>query len=130
MNASSWFHIWGKENDGTIWGNVGQDNHVYEMDNTESAWNIWFPGQTGIYYTVLDTKAKELKPTYIKSMQLNGEDMTYDAPNYAWTKVITTAADNTPISIVATGAEYSKDTGTEDAAAVVKTMNYTLADGK
>lgn len=130
MNASSWFHIWGKENDGTIWGNVGQDNHVYEMDNTESAWNIWFPGQTGIYYTVLDTKAKELKPTYIKSMQLNGEDMTYDAPNYAWTKVITTAADNTPINIVATGAEYSKATATDDAAAVVKTMNYTLADGK
>ena len=130
MNASSWFHIWGKENDGTIWGNVGQDGHVYEMDNTESAWNIWFPGQTGIYYTVLDTKAKELKPTYIKSMQLNGEDMTYDAPNYAWTKVITTTADNTPVSIVATGAEYSKATATDDAAAVVKTMNYTLADGK
>ena len=130
MNASSWFHIWGKENDGTIWGNVGQDGHVYEMDNTESAWNIWFPGQTGIYYTVLDTKAKELKPTYIKSMQLNGEDMTYDAPNYAWTKVITTTVDNTPVSIVATGAEYSKATGTEDAAAVEKTLNYTLADGK
>ena len=130
MNASSWFHIWGKENDGTIWGNVGQDGHVYEMDNTESAWNIWFPGQTGIYYTVLDTKAKELKPTYIKSMQLNGEDMTYDVPNYAWTKVITTTADNTPVSIVATGAEYSKATGTEDAAAVEKTLNYTLADGK
>lgn len=130
MNASSWFHIWGKENDGTIWGNVGQDNHVYEMDNTESAWNFWLPGQTGIYYIVVDTKAKELKPTYIKAMQLNGEDMTYDAPNYAWTKVITTSADNTPISIVATGAEYSKATGTDDAAAVVKTMNYTLADGK
>lgn len=130
MNASSWFHIWGKENDGTIWGNVGQDGHVYEMDTTESAWNIWFPGQTGIYYTVLDTKAKELKPTYIKSMQLNGEDMTYDAPNYAWTKVITTTADNTPVSIVAKGAEYSKATGTEDAAAVEKTLNYTLADGK
>ena len=130
MNASSWFHIWGKENDGTIWGNVGQDGHVYEMDNTESAWNIWFPGQTGIYYTVLDTKAKELKPTYIKSMQLNGEDMTYDAPNYAWTKVITTTADNTPVSIVAKVAEYSKATGTEDAAAVEKTLNYTLADGK
>lgn len=130
MNASSWFHIWGKENDGTIWGNVGQDGHVYEMDNTESAWNFWFPGQTGIYYTVVDTKAKEFKPTYIKAMQLNGEDMTYDAPNYAWTKVITTSADNTPISIVATGAEYSKATATDDAAAVVKTMNYTLDDGK
>lgn len=130
MNASSWFHIWGKENDGSIWGNVGQEGHVYEMDNSESAWNFWFPGQTGIYYTVLDTKAKDFKPTYIKSMQLNGEDMTYDAPNYAWTKVITTTADNTPVSIVATGAEYSKATGTDDAAAAVKTMNYTLADGK
>ena len=130
MNASSWFNIWGKENDGSIWGNVGQQNHDYEMDNSESAWNFWFPGQTGIYYTVLDTKAKDFKPTYIKSMQLNGENMTYDAPNYAWTKVITTTADNTPISIVATGAEYSKNTGTDDAAAVEKTLNYTLADGK
>lgn len=130
MNASSWFHIWGKENDGSIWGNVGQEGHVYEMDNSESAWNFWFPGQTGIYYTVLDTKAKDFKPTYIKSMQLNGEDMTYDAPNYAWIKVITTTADNTPVSIVATGAEYSKATGTDDAAAAVKTINYTLADGK
>lgn len=130
MNASSWLNFWGKENDGTIWGNVGQDGHVYEMDNTESAWSFWFPGQAGIYYAVIDTKAKEFKPTLLKSFQLNGEDMTYDAPNYAWTKVITTTADNTPVSIVATGAQYSKATGTEDAAAVVKTMNYTLADGK
>ena len=130
MNASSWLNFWGKENDGTIWGNVGQDGHVYEMDNTESAWSFWFPGQAGIYYAVIDTKAKEFKPTLLKSFKLNGEDMTYDAPNYAWTKVITTTADNTPISIVATGAEYSKNTGTEDAAAVEKTMNYTLADGK
>ncbi len=45
MNASSWLNFWGKENDGTIWGNVGQDGHVYEMDNTESAWNFWFPSQ-------------------------------------------------------------------------------------
>ena len=130
MTASLWLNFWGKENDGTIWGNVGQDGHVYEIDNTESAWKFWLPGQKGIYYIVVDTKAKELKPTYIKAMQLNGEDMTYDAPNYAWTKVITTTADNASISIVATGAEYSKATATDDAAAVVKTMNYTLADGK
>ena len=48
MNASSWLNFWGKENDGTIWGNVGQDGHVYEMDHTESAWSFWFPGQAGI----------------------------------------------------------------------------------
>ena len=130
MNASSWFNFWGKENDGTIWGNEGQNGHEFEMDNTESAWNFWYPSPAGIYYSVIDTKKKEWKATYIKSMQLNGEAMTYDAPNYAWTKVLTTTADNTPVSIVATGAEYSKATRTDDAAAKEKTLNYTLADGK
>lgn len=130
MNASSWFNFWGKENDGTIWGNVGQNGHEFEMDNTESAWSFWYPSPAGIYYSVIDTNEKEWKATYIKSMQLNGEAMTYDAPNYAWTKVLTTTTDNTPVSIVATGAEYSKATRTDDAAAKEKTLNYTLADGK
>lgn len=130
MNASAWLNFYGKENDGSVWGNYAANGHDFEADNSESAWNFWFPGVAGIYYTVVDTKAKEWKATAITAMQLNGEDMTYDAPNYAWTKVITTSADNTPISIVATGAEYCKATGTDDAAAVVKTMNYTLADGK
>lgn len=87
-------------------------------------------GQAGIYYTVVDTKAKEWKATWMKKFLLNGEAMTYDAPNYAWVKVITTSADNTSIQIVGTGAEYTKATGTDDAAAVAKTLNYTLADGK
>lgn len=130
MNASAWMNFWGKENDGTVWGNVGEDNHVFEIDNAESAWNFWFPGVTGIYYTILDTQNKEWKATAITGMKVNDEAMSYDAPNYAWTKVITTSADNTPINIVATGAEYTKATGTDDAAAVAKTMNYTLADGK
>ena len=130
MNASSWLNFYGKENDGTIWGNLGEDGHVFEADNTTSAWNFWFPGVAGIYYTVVDTKAKEWKATAITAMQLNGEAMTYDAPNYAWVKVITTSADNASISIAATGAEYNKSTGTEDAKAVTQTMNYSLADGK
>ena len=66
----------------------------------------------------------------MKKFQLNDEAMTYDASNYAWVKVITTSADNTSIQIVGTGAEYTKATGTDDAAAVAKTLNYTLADGK
>lgn len=130
MNASSWLNFWAKENDGTVWGNLGQDKHEFEADNTESAWNFWFPSPTGIYYTVLDTQAKEWKTTAITAMALNGKTMSYDAPNYAWVGVITTSADNTPITLVGTGAEYSKATRTDDAAAVVKTMNYALADGK
>ena len=129
MNASLWLNFWGKENDGSVWGNSATDG-TFAIDNTESAWKCWFPGVAGIYYAFVDTQAKEWKATLIKSLQLNGEAMTYDAPNYAWVKVITTTADNTPINIVATGAEYSKATGTDDAAAVEKTMNYTLADGK
>lgn len=129
MNASAWLNFWGKENDGSIWGNSATDG-TFAIDNTASAWKCWFPGVSGIYYAFVDTKAKEWKATLLKSFQLNGEAMSYDASNYAWTKVITTTTDNTPISIVATGAEYSKATGTDDAAAVEKTLNYTLADGK
>ncbi len=129
MTASSWMNYWGKENDGTTWGNSSTDG-TFVMDNSASAWNFWFPGVSGIYYTVIDTQANEWKATLLKSVQVNGEDMTYDAPNYAWTKVITTTADNTPISIVATGAEYNQSTDTDDASAIAKTMNYTLnADG-
>ena len=129
MNASSWLNFWGKENDGAVWGNSPTAG-TFVIDNIESAWNFWFPGVSGIYYTVVDTQTKEWKATLMKSFLLNGEEMSYDAPNYAWVKVITTTADNTPIDIVGTGAEYSKATDTDDAAAVVKTMNYTLADGK
>lgn len=129
MNASAWFNFYGKENDGTVWGNSATDG-TFAIDNTESAWNFWFPGVAGIYYTVIYTKAKEWKATLLKTVKLNGEDMTYDAPNYAWVKVVTTTADNSPITIAATGAEYSKATDTDDAAAVAKTLNYTLADGK
>ena len=129
MNASSWLNFWGKENDGTVWGNSSTDG-TFAIDNTTSAWNFWFPGVAGIYYTVVDTKAKEWKAIAITAMTLNGEAMSYDAPNYAWVKVITTTADNTPMSIVATGAEYNKSTETDDSKAVSKTMNYALVDGK
>ena len=129
MNVSSWLNFWGKENDGSIWGNSSKEG-TFAIDNTETAWSCWFPEPAGIYYAVLDTKAKEWKATWLKELQLNGEAMTYDKANYAWVKVITTSADNASISIAATGAEYNKSTGTEDDKAVVKTMNYTLADGK
>lgn len=129
MNASSWLNFWGKEADGTVWGNSATDG-TFAIDTTESAWKCWFPEPARIYYAVVDTKAKEWKATAITGMTLNGEAMSYDISNYAWTKVVTTTSANTPISIAATGAEYSKTTGTDDAAAVTKSFNYTLADGK
>lgn len=132
MNVSSWLNCWGKENDGTFWGNIQTGDKPYAvLDNAQSACNIWFPEPAGIYYTVLDTKSEEklFHATLIKSMKVNGEEMKYDGPNYAWIKVIETTADNTPISIVADGAEYNKSTGDKETH-IAKTMNYTLADGK
>ena len=131
MNVSSWLNCWGKENDGTIWGNTQTGGNPYAvLDNTGEC-NIWFPATAGIYYTVLDTKSEEklFKATLIRSMKINGEDMKYVATDYAWVKVITTSTDNTPISIVADGAEYNKSTG-DQGTPIAKTMNYTLADGK
>ena len=132
MNVSSWLNCWGKENDGTFWGNIQTGDKPYAvLDNAQSACNIWFPEPAGIYYTVLDTKSEEklFHATLIKSMKVNGEEMKYDGPNYAWIKVIETTADNTPISIVADGAEDNKSTG-DKGTPIAKTMNYTLADGK
>ena len=132
MNVSSWLNCWGKENDGTFWGNIQTGDKPYAvLDNDQSACNIWFPEPAGIYYTVLDTKSEEklFHATLIQSMKVNGEEMKYDGPNYAWVKVIETTADNTPISIVADGAEYNKSTG-DKGTSIVKTLNYTLADGK
>ena len=132
MNVSSRLNCWGKENDGTFWGNIQTGDKPYAvLDNAQSACNIWFPEPAGIYYTVLDTKSEEklFHATLIKSMKVNGEEMKYDGPNYAWVKVIETTADNTPISIVADGAEYNKSTG-DKGTPIAKTMNYTLADGK
>ena len=128
MNASNWMNFWGKENDGTVWGNSASDG-TYVMSNEQGAWNFWYPDVAGIFYTVLNTQTKEMTATFIKEMQLNGEAMSYDAPNYAWTKVITTTADNTPISITGTGATYNKSTG-DKGEPIAKTLNYTLADGK
>lgn len=132
MNVSSWLNCWAMENDGTFWGNIQTGDKPYAvLDNAQSACNIWFPEPAGIYYTVLDTKSEEklFHATLIKSMKVNGEEMKYDGPNYAWVKVIETTADNTPISIVADGAEYNKSTGDKETH-IAKTMNYTLADGK
>ena len=132
MNVSSWMNCWGKENDGNVWGNIQTGDKPYAvLDNDASACNIWFPEPKGIYYTVLDTKSEEklFKATLIQAMTVNGEAMTYDTPNYAWVKVIETTADNTPISIVADGAEYNKSTG-DKGTPIAKTLNYTLADGK
>lgn len=132
MNVSTWLNCWAMENDGTFWGNIQTGDKPYAvLDNAQSACNIWFPEPAGIYYTVLDTKSEEklFHATLIKSMKVNGEEMKYDGPNYAWVKVIETTVDNTPISIVADGAEYNKSTG-DKGTPIAKTMNYTLADGK
>lgn len=132
MNVSSWLNCWGKENDGNIWGNIQTGDKPYAvLDNAQSACNIWFPEAAGIYYTVLDTKSDEktITMTLLKDLKLNGEAMSYDGVNYVWTKVIETSADNTPISITATGATYDKSTG-DQGEPKTKALNYALADGK
>ena len=127
MNVSSWLNFYARENDGTMWGNSATDG-TYAIDNSESAWNLWFPEPAGIYYTVLDTQAKEMHATLIKTMQLNGAAMTYDRVNYAWVGVVTTTANNAAVSVSATGAEYNKSTG-DKGEPVAKPLNYSFADG-
>ncbi len=128
MNVSSWLKFYGKENDGTIWGNSSTAG-TYVLDNSSSMYNLWFPEPSGIYYTVLDTKNLEMTSTYIKSLTLNGEAMTFDKPNYAWVGVVTTTTANASVTIAGEGAQYDKSTG-DTGTPIAKTLNYTCADGK
>ena len=52
MNVSSWLNFYARENDGTMWGNSATDG-TYAIDNSESAWNLWFPEPAGIYLSLI-----------------------------------------------------------------------------
>lgn len=59
VGAGAWENWWLREGDGTTWGNVGDDGGgtPFVISSNDQAWNFWYPGQSGCYYTVLLTEA-------------------------------------------------------------------------
>lgn len=122
VGAGAWYGWWLKEGNGTRWGNVGADGHTFEISSEPSAWNFWFPGQSGCYYTVVDIPAGEWKALWIPSLTVSGDitgDMTYDRTSNTWSLTFDNATVGTKtITISGIGRQYDKSTGTDDALAI------------
>lgn len=114
MSATGWLNCWFSENDGTVWGNYGEDGHTFELSNSGDAWNCWFPDPTGCYYVTVDVVQKEWTAVSLPALAISGAvtaDMKYSSSTNAWKAVITTTANDATIQIAGTGKMYNTATG-------------------
>jgi hypothetical protein len=113
MTATGWQNCWFVENNGTVWGNYGADNHEFELSNASDAWNCWFADGSGDWYVTVDTNNEIWSCANITGVTLSdGTAMEYKSNKSAWTAVITTTAANTVIGGTATAKEYNSTTRT------------------
>ena len=111
MKASAWLNCWFQENDGTIWGNVGQSGHAFQLSDDATAWNCWFADAkvaSNHWFVEVDVNRKEWTATNISEMKVNGEDMTFNTETSQWQKVLTlTSAE---LSFTAKCKQFDKET--------------------
>lgn len=138
VSAQAWGNFWLRENDGTVWGNVGKDASEFLASKDADSWNFWFPGISGCYLTEIDvaedTETKQWAATLIPSLTLSGDtsiEMNFVRNENRWMCVVTTKADNQSFAISGTGKRYDKDSRTDDAAATDVPITFgTAADNK
>lgn len=115
--ASSWENFYMKEGDGTVWGNIGEDGYPFVISSESSQWNMWFPGQSGCYYVIIDTQEEEWSALYISSLSVSGltdsdVSLTLDTDNNKWLATFTaSAAGSRTITISGAGVQYNATTG-------------------
>lgn len=128
IGAGAWENWWMKEGDGTIWGNDGVSGTAFVISsNTSTAWNFWYPGISGCYYTVVNTPKNEWTALLIQSLTVSGDlqgDMTYDRQNNQWTLHVSGNGGNANLSINGTGVLYNATTGTDDTAAQTTEVGF------
>ncbi len=124
IGAGSWENWWLKEGNGILWGNVGDDGGgvPFKISSNDMAWNFWYPGVSGCYYTVVNTVAAEWSALLIPSLKVEGDiqgEMTYDRKGNKWTLTFDAVSAGTKnIKITGTGKQYNVATSTDDAAAI------------
>ena len=124
IGANGWENWWLREGNNTIWGNDGVDGTPFMLGNSTTGldiWNFWYPGLTGCYYTIVDTKKNEWSALYIPELSLSGDisgTMEYDRKANMWNYTFNAEAKTYNITIAGTGKQYNLTTGTDDAAAI------------
>lgn len=128
LGVPAWYNFWLQEANGLLWGNDGVSGTPFLISSEDSHWNFWYPGQSGCYYTIVNTQRQEWSALYIPSLTVSGDiagEMTYNRKENKWT--LTFNADGTgtkTIRIAGTGAQYNATTGTDDAAAVSTNVGF------
>ena len=120
VGATAWQNWYLSENDGTVWGNDGDDGTPFLLASNSSKWNFWYPGVTGCYYVNVNTNEKEWTAVLIGSLTMTGDiegELSYVRSENRWMTVITTEADNQTFTVSGTGKAYNIETGTDDTAA-------------
>ena len=123
LGVSGWYNWFLQEANGITWGNIGDDGGgtPFVISSNELQWNYWFPGQSGCYYTIVDTQKKEWSALYIPSITLSGDlsgEMTYSQKTNQWIFSFTATAGEITVKLSGTGKQYNVSTGTDDAMAI------------
>ena len=135
IGASSWYNWWLREDNGTLWGNVGNDGNgkAFIISSNNQHWNFWFPGLAGCYYTIVNTVRGEWSALYMPSLTVSGDlsgKMTYDLKANQWTySYQASQAGTINIQIAGTGKQYNVQTGTDDNAAVNTPVGFKMENG-
>lgn len=133
--TSGWYNWWLREDNGTLWGNVGNDGggKAFVISSNNEHWNFWFPAPAGCYYTVVNTVAHEWTALYIPSLTVSGDlsgEMTYDFKTNKWEMAFQAAqTGNVNIQITGNGKQYNVRTGTDDKLAIDTPVAFGMANG-
>ncbi len=128
MGVSSWYNWYLLEGSGVEWGNDGISGRPFEISSDGSKWNLWFPGQEGCYYTVVNTNTRRWSALWIPSLTVTGGisgEMAYMRKENKWMLTFNAQKTGTAtIRITGTGRQYDAATSTGDDAAVATPVGF------
>lgn len=115
VGCASWWNFYMREGDGTVWGNDGEVGTAFLISSASTQWNMWYPGVTGCYYTIIDTEALEWSALLISSLNVSGDvsgSMAYTRSTNSWTLTYTASSAGTiNVTISGSGEQYDINTG-------------------
>lgn len=128
IGAGAWENWFLNEADGTVWGNDAATGAPFVMSSAGDAWNFWYPGISGCYYTTADTHRNEWTALLVESLTVSGDvagEMTYDRKANTWAlHVDVPAAGTIHVTLTGSGKLYNAATGTDDAAAIATQVGF------
>lgn len=127
IGAGAWENWWLKEGDGTYWGNDEVTGKPFVVSSSSTAWNFWYPGLSGCYYTIVNTPANEWSALLIESLSVGGDvqgEMTYDRKANQWSIHVTGTGSTANITISGKGKQYNVSTDTNDDAAIATSVSF------